>query len=459
MSRRLRVCAVALAAGLAPAAVSLSAPVAAAESIHASGTTANGEWVLDVPASFNGTLLVWSHGYTFTPVPGSNAPSLPARDALLEQGYALVGSSYARGGAGWAVREGVRAGIEAVGIAERRIGADRVDRVLAWGNSLGGLITQTLAERRPDLVDGVAPLCGVLAGTNRNLDLALDVAVGVKEFFYPKLRLRGYPSETAAQQNYEAASAAILARLADPATQAGATGRILSLAALMGTPAKTKSYNGVGTSSAARAATESVLTALNYGTLGRYDIEQRVGGNPSTNVGTDYTARVTPEAVARFSAFGFGSALLKSFAQNLQTAGVRVKANQDARRAASRLGNPTGDLSDRTVTMHTVHDPLVLVQNERVFASRVAKHEDRGRLLQLYIQPPTYSTAAPYGAGHCNFATEQYVAVVGALDTWVTSGSRPTDAALTQLFSAHSGALDLDNALDLDYTPARWPAR
>ena len=55
MSRRLRLCAVALAVGLMPAAVSLSAPVAAAESIHASGTTANGEWVLDVPADFNGT--------------------------------------------------------------------------------------------------------------------------------------------------------------------------------------------------------------------------------------------------------------------------------------------------------------------------------------------------------------------------------------------------------------------
>jgi hypothetical protein len=453
MSRRLRRCAVALATGLAFAAVSLPNPASAADSLHAQGRTANGQWVLDVPADFNGTLLLWSHGYTFEPVPGSNAPTPQVRDALLADGYALVGSSYAKGGVGWAVREGVRAGIEAIGIAQRRIGAGRVDTVYAWGNSLGGLITQTLAESRPELVDGVAPLCGVLAGTNRNLDLALDVAVAVKEFFYPKLRLHSYPSRAAAQRAFDAASGALLAQLADPDTQTGATGRVLGVAALTGSSAKTKTNNGVGTTAGVGGATESLLTALNYGTVGRYDIEQRVGGNPSTNLGTNYTERVTSEAGARFAAFGFGPGLLKSVAQSLDTYAARVTADKAARRAASRLGNPTGDLADRTVTMHTVYDPLVLVQNERVFASRVDRNDDDRLLLQLYIQPPTYLTAAPYGAGHCNFATDQYVAVVHALDSWVTTGNRPGTVQLTELFSAHPGALDLD------YTPARWPAR
>jgi pimeloyl-ACP methyl ester carboxylesterase len=439
--------------GLASVTVSLPTPVAAAEAIHQTGRTANGQWVLDVPADFNGTLLVWSHGYTFTPVPGTNAPTPAARDALLGSGYGLVGSSYARGGVGWAVDDGVRAGVEAVGIAQKRIGAGRVTKVYAWGNSLGGLITQTIAERNPGLVDGVAPLCGVLAGTNRNLDLALDVAVGVKRFFYPKLRLRGFASRAGAQANFDAASKAVMARLADPATQASSSGRVLALAALSGTAAKTKTYSGTTTSSAVGAATESVLTALNYATVGRYDIEQRVGGNPSTNVDTDYLARVTPATTTRYTAFGFGAGLLKSFAQSLQSYGKRVAADPAARRAAGRLGNPTGDLSDPTLTMHTVHDPLVIVQNERVFQRRVASHDDTAKLVQVYVQPPSYVTAAPFGAGHCNFDTDQYVAVVRALDGWVRSGTRPTSAALEQLFSAHPGALDLN------YKPALWPAR
>ena len=103
--------------------------------------------------------------------------------------------------------------------------------------------------------------------------------------------------------------------------------------------------------------------------------------------------------------------------------------------------------------MHTVFDPLVIVQNERLFAHRVASHDDGADLVQLYVQPPAYTTAAPYGAGHCNFATDQYVGVVNALDGWVASGSRPTNDRLTTLFSAQPGALDLD------YQPGRWPAR
>ena len=452
---RSRLRAVALAAGLAAAAATaaLPTPAAAAEALHATGRTGNGAWVLDVPAEFNGTLLVWSHGYTFTPVGASNAPTAATRDTLLDQGYAVVGSSYRNGGAGWAVRDGVRAGIEAVAIAEKRIGSRRVDAVLAWGNSLGGLITQTLAERRPDLVDGVAPLCGVLAGTNRNLDLALDVAVGVKRFFHRPLRLHSYRSQAQAQANLDAATAAILGKLADPATQTGATGRILGLAALMGTAEKTRTYSGTSTPSAVAAATESVLTALGYGTLGRFDIEQRVGGNPSTNRGVDYRERVTPAAVERFTAYGFGAGLLRSYAQGLTAYGKRVAADPSARRAAARLGNPRGDLSDPTLTMHTVHDPLVLVQNERVFASRVARRGDSALLRQVFVAPPAYTTGAPYGAGHCNFTTEQYVAVVRALDGWVATGSRPTDGELEALFAPQPGALVLD------YVPAAWPAR
>ena len=453
MSRLARLGAALLAPGLLIAALAVPTPAAADGAQHLTGSTANGSWVLDVPADFNGTVLLWSHGYSFAPVPATNAPSATTRDALLAQGYALIGSSYARGGAGWAVREGVRAGVEAVDIAATRIGAGAVQRVYAWGNSLGGLITQTIAERRPDLVDGVAPLCGVLAGTNRNLDLALDVAVGVKRFFYRPLRLTGYRSRAQAQAQYDAASAAVLKALADPATQAAASGRILALTALSGSAAKTKTFNGTTTASAVGAAAESVLTALNYGTLGRWDIEQRVGGNPSTNARTDYTKRVTAESTARFTAWGFGPGLLRSYAQALQTYGARVTADRDARRAASRLGNPRGDLADPTVTMHTVYDPLVIVQNERVFRQRVTRAGDRASLMQLYITPPSYLTAAPYGAGHCNFATDQYVAVVGTLDSWVRTGDRPTEAAVAARFAGQPGALDLD------FTPSLWPAR
>ena len=87
---------------------------------------------------------------------------------------------------------------------------------------------------------------------------------------------------------------------------------------------------------------------------------------------------MTARAVARFTAFGFGDGLLSAYARALQTYGKRISADPEARRRAAQLGNPTGRLVDPTLTMHTVHDPLVIVQNEKVFAKRVARH-DAGR--------------------------------------------------------------------------------
>ncbi len=432
MSLRNSVGALVLVGGLTVGLASLPAPASAAAAVHATGSTSNGDWVLDAPADFNGTVLLWSHGYSFTPVGAANAPNAATRDALLAQGYAMIGSSYARGGAGWAVRDGVAAGVEAIDIATARLGADRVKRVFAWGHSLGGLITQTLAETRPNLVDGVAPLCGVLAGTNKNLDLALDVAVAVKVFFYPKLKLTGYSSAADAQANVDAAMARILARLADSSKQPGAAARLLGISALTGGSPKTRDFSASSITSAVAASVETLQTALTYGTVGRYDIESRVGGNPSKNTTVDYRNRVTDQALARFTGLGFSAGLLKAYAQTVQTYGERVKARKKTRRAANRLGNPLGNLHDRTITLHTQYDPLVIVQNEAVFADRVDKAGAGSLLHQLFVTTPaTYTDGspavsgdgAPYGAGHCNFATENYLAVVDALDGWVASGT------------------------------------
>ena len=123
--------------------------------------------------------------------------------------------------------------------------------------------------------------------------------------------------------------------------------------------------------------------------------------------------------MARFTAFGFGDGLLSAYARALQTSGKRISADHGARRRAAQLGNPTGRLIDPTLTMHTVHDPLVIVQNERVFAKRVAQHGRDALLSQLYVRPPSYTTAAPYGAGHCNFSTDQWLAAAVGLSDWV----------------------------------------
>ena len=80
------------------------------------------------------------------------------------------------------------------------------------------------------------------------------------------------------------------------------------VAALVDAPTQTSTYDGSTIESQVRARAESILTAMGYGTYGRYEIEQRVGGNPSANDGTDYSTRVSEEERSLINGVSPGSA-------------------------------------------------------------------------------------------------------------------------------------------------------
>ena len=130
-----------------------------------------------------------------------------------------------------------------------------------------------------------------------------------------------------------------------------------------------------------------MLTALGYGTFGRYDIEQRVGGNPSQNTGVDYAE---PGLGVRAVADRHGQS--RGHRQAARRAGRGHPGHAPTRRpgtSSPRRGTPTGDVRHPTLTMHTKADPLVLVQNEDVFAREVAANPKAdGDLVQVYTVPP-----------------------------------------------------------------------
>ena len=81
-----------LLAGATALALAGTAPAhaATAASGNFTGTLANGTtWVADVPANWNGTLLLYSHG--FGPLTAADAPDPGTQAALLARGYALAG--------------------------------------------------------------------------------------------------------------------------------------------------------------------------------------------------------------------------------------------------------------------------------------------------------------------------------------------------------------------------------
>ncbi|WP_426566946.1 hypothetical protein ACPPVT_10585 [Angustibacter sp. McL0619] len=462
-----RVAAIAVAAAvvlLAACTGSSSAQSSAAKSEHPAafkpctqvaceGVLGGARYRIVLPTTWNGTLLLYSHGYRFAhPVPPQFAP--PATDAvpapgedvaddLLEQGYALAGSSWSQNG--WAVPEGVAADEALYAYFARTVGTPR--RVYVWGDSLGGLVSQTLAEQGNAWVSGAAPLCGVLGGTNDNLDLALDVAYAVRELLVPGLQLTGFRSHTAAVHQWQSAERVVVTAAATGGTAAAP---LALVSALVDAPQQTAQFDGSTQSSRTGAAAESVLTGLGYGTYGRYDIEQRVGGNPSSNRSVDYGSRVSMQERARVDELG-GPGTTDRLLAGLAR-GRRVSAKASARAAADRLGSPSGGLRVPTVTLHTTADPLVLVQNERLFSDRVTHAGRAGDLLQLYVKPPaSYAAPAPYGGGHCAFTAAQREAAVAVLDAWVRTGRRPDSARLADLLYNSRG-------VTTDYVAPVWPS-
>lgn len=458
-----RICAAALTLSLVAAPTVAAAGAASAASTPIaystfSGKTADGSAVrARVPSSWNGVLLLFSHGYRQAGDPALPPTSRIAADSsseavaqdLLARGYAIAGSSYSRNG--FATAEGVRADELLYSWFRSRVSTPT--SLYVWGESLGGLITELFAEKHPELVDGVLQLGAVVGGTVRNFDLALDYEVMVKRLIDPTLKLTGYTSYAQAVAAFNHAYGVITSALAstDNSVKTRMVSRLIAIQLLLDGPDKSLHYDGVGLTNAVGAAVETVATSLFYSTVDRFEIERRVGGNPSTNIGVNYTHRISAADLTRYASFGFGTGLLTSYATAVQSSAVRVAANPTARARLAALGTPTGRITAPTLNMHTADDPLVVVQNQRVFVGAVSA-AGRSALFQrlVTVPPATYSGQAPYGAGHVNFTQTEVVGALTGLVRWASTGTKPAPA---------SWATTLGPEVSAGYPVAAWPAR
>src|SRR5580704_8456023 len=131
-------------------------------------------YLIQVPPNWNGTLVLYSHGYV---LPGSSNPAEDVGDPitggyLLANGYALAGSSYAT--TGWAFQQAVPDQIKVLDTFKTLVGAP--SRTIAWGHSLGGMVTAGLVQLYPQRFDAALPMCGVVAGAVGTWNQALDSA-------------------------------------------------------------------------------------------------------------------------------------------------------------------------------------------------------------------------------------------------------------------------------------------
>jgi hypothetical protein len=404
-----------------------------------------------LPEKWNGSLLIYSHGLraidsvdadgpAFEPL-AEAAPGLASgvdvvAEALLEDGYALAGAGSPTGG--WEIDDAI-ASISTVREAfVTNVGVP--NRIYTWGQSLGGLAALRSGEAN-DWVSGSASMCGLLAGLNPNMDLALDAAVGVKALLDPELKLTGYTTVKQARKAYDRAMKSVTDAALDP-TGAGLT-KLQVIAAAAEIPTQTRTAEGTTLDQQRIAIVENLSRVLARTTLERFRVEEQVGGNPSTNVGVNYGARVTTEEAALIDAMagqeGATLALLQQMA-----ALPPVAADPAARTAADAQYPPPATLTKPNLTLHTAVDPVAILANESLFGQAAAEASGQDiRWLNINVSnPPSPYPAdgvAPYGAGHCSFTGTSLVGTVQILDDWVRLGRFPTWAGNTVAFGVPSG--------------------
>ena len=136
-----------------------AAPATTKESTD-TGTLQGAPYRIDVPAQWNGELVLFLHGYE--PV-GTPRPDPWPRDAfaesLLGKGYAVASSGYST--QGWAVAEAVADNERLRQHFVTRFGAP--SRSWLVGLSMGGQVVLASAEQYPHVYAGVLSMCGVNA--------------------------------------------------------------------------------------------------------------------------------------------------------------------------------------------------------------------------------------------------------------------------------------------------------
>ena len=165
------------------------APAGATASASYSGNTSDGgRWVADVPSPWNGTLLLYSHG--FGPLQAADAPDPTTKQALLDRGYGLAGSSYDPSGSWWALASALRDQFQTLWTVERMILPSAPKRVYALGTSMGGLISALEDQHSNGRLDGALTTCGLVAGANNLNQYQLDGEYAISQLLAPSQNIQ-----------------------------------------------------------------------------------------------------------------------------------------------------------------------------------------------------------------------------------------------------------------------------
>jgi hypothetical protein len=342
---------------------------------------------IEVPENWNGSLVMWAHGYRGTGLE-LTVDNHPLRDFLIANGFAWAASSYSKNS--YDPAQGAKDTHALASFFNGEVG--RPSRTYITGASMGGHITGIVAEQWPHSYDGAMAICGVL-GDYELFDFFLDFNLAAQT-------LSGVGKVYPFAADYLSVTV--------PATKAGlgpafpfalyATGQnfktLVELRSGGDRPVFDQGFlfwNGV--------VPGDFLFGLGVGdgTLPR---------QPGVAVqNSDVVYQLDTDPVLSLEEHAFNAAI------------QRVTADRQARHinGLSNVPPTTGDLRIPMLTMHTLGDLFVPFLMEQEYARRVAAHGASDLLVQR----------ATRDFGHCSFTPIELVTAFTDLVGWVEAGAKP----------------------------------
>ena len=348
------------------------------------GSIDGAEYRVETPTRWNGTLVLFSHGYI--PEGDGFPPGITVAHRaeteqwLLDRGFALAASDY-RGRSGMLIEEALTDQVALLDWFEDTIGEPR--RTVSSGFSMGGGIAVRLAERHPERFDGVLAL-GSLQDVPAELNRGLDVTFAIRTLLTDDQEL----------ELVEATDPAHSVRVLQQAVQQALTtaeGRAkLALIGAVGQLPRWATAHSPRPADPVEAIRQQAwwtegAYVVGLGPAGRVDIERRAGGNPSTNVGVDYARQLVRSGDLPFVAEAYRDAGVDLRADLRALADApRIAADPAAVAWTTRYGVSAATTPTPVVTLHGIAEG-VNTSDARWYGEQVHRNGDPNRLRQLYV--------------------------------------------------------------------------
>ena len=359
---------------------------------------------IEVPANWNGKLVMYAHGYAGTGA-ALNVSNPSIRRHLIQQGYAWAASSYTKN------YYDVRAGVEdtnklannfnaITAAAGRTLAAP--SRIYITGHSMGGHITGAAieAEAAATAVNkvtyhGAVPMCGVMGDAELfNQFAAVQMSAQA---------LAGLPKYPSA--NWADISALVTSTLfASFPTQAAPTTPI--------TPTAT----GQKFVSVLQNITGGPRPLFSQGLLfgGSFvNIWGSLGGDGTISGILNESILDTTRYTYKIDGDDTGSTALNAAALKLTAVPHANRLRRDGLRWIPQIN---GEIKIPVVSIHTLGDLFVPFSMQQVYQRRVAEKGNSQWLVQRAIR----------GASHCDFTVAEQVEAFEAMVRWERDGIKPS---------------------------------